>query len=172
MENEIINRVAQSALISLDLDDYIPDFNIVEFDFQPILFQGMILREKDLRDFVREHDWSRYKGKDVYVHSSADSIIPTWAFMLVISKLASEARHVIAGTKRDLIRQMVDKALDQIDLEQFNEAKVVIKGCGSLEDKEFAYSRVTEKLISRVSSLMYGEPCSTVPVFKKPRKKS
>jgi len=168
---EIVNRVAGSSLISLDLDDYIKIDHMVGFDFSPILFQGMILREKDLREYVKNKEWSEYADKNVYIHCSEDVVIPIWAFMLVATKLSAYAKMVIAGKKEDLERKIIDESLRAIDLTVYQNAKVVVKGCGNILEKEYAYTRITELLISRVSSLMYGEPWSTVPIYKKSRQK-
>lgn len=163
---EIVNRVAESSLISLNIDDYMDLSEQAVFDLKEGLFQGMILREKDFRLFIREHDWSQYAGKNVAVLCSADAIIPTWAYMLVVTKLQPVANIVTLGQGEDLEKAIIDRALADILKLDLQGAKVVIKGCGNLRSRDYAYFELTRRLMPIVSSIMYGEPCSTVPVFK------
>jgi len=164
---EIVNRVAKSPLISLDLADYLDTGDCKVFDLKEVLFQGMILREKDFRTFLKEHDWSAYQGQNVGLICSAEAIVPTWAYMLLVTKLKEYTNIVTYGDEeaieRALIDQAIDKCLTEMDLQ---DKKVVIKGCGEVKNIEYAYTRITDKILPQVSSLMYGEPCSTVPIFK------
>lgn len=166
MEQEIINRVATSPLKSIDLEEYLDENASVGFDLANTLYQGLILREKDFREYLKTHDWSQYAGMNVYIHCSADAIVPIWAYMLVVTKL-SEASLVVMGTTEDLEKARVDRAVRHLLKEDWTDAKVVIKGCGNIENKEYAYTEITKALLPLVSSLMYGEPCSTVPVYKR-----
>lgn len=166
---EIVNRVAKSGLITLDLEEIMLDGDRVELDIKDWLFQEMILKEKDFRLHVKEHDWQQYEGKYVAVNSSADAIIPVWAYMLITTKLKGIAKSVVAGSLEDLEKQLFVKALDQVEIGSFEGAKVVIKGCGNLPVRDFVYTETTNRLAPVVASLMYGEPCSTVPVYKAPR---
>jgi hypothetical protein len=168
MEDQIINRVASSALRSIDLEDYLNNADICVFDLADVLFQGLILREKDFRDFLKSNDWAVYDNKNVRIHCSADAIVPIWAYMLLVTKLQN-ANLVVMGTETDMEKALVDQAIGRLSLEDLEGAKVVIKGCGNISNKEYAYTEIAKALVPRVASLMYGEPCSTVPVYKKPK---
>ncbi len=169
---EIENRVTSSALVTIDLDDYLDKNGAIFFDLKSFLFQELILREKDFRLALKEHDWQQYTGKTIVVGCTADAIVPTWAYMLVTSKLEGIAHDVSFGEPGDLEKKMVDLAVDKVAQEDWKDKKVVIKGCGGISARDYAYTAVTRRLVSQVSSLMYGEPCSTVPIYKKPRKKA
>ncbi len=168
MEGEIINRVAKSALVSIDLEEYLHTGEQVAFDLSAVLYQGLILREKDFRDFLKTHDWHQYIGKNVRLHCSTDAIVPTWAYMLLVTKL-QEANLVVTGTEDDLEKALIRQAIERMMQLDVTDAKAVIKGCGNIRNKEFAYTEIAKALIPHVSSLMYGEPCSTVPVYKRPK---
>jgi len=168
MEEKIINRVAGSALKSIDLEDYLDKSESVTFDLASVLYQGLILREQPFRDFLKSHDWLQYTGKNVLITCSTDAIVPTWAYMLLVSKLG-HARLVVSGSADDLEKALILQAVRLLAQEDFVDAKVVIKGCGAIQNKEFAYTEITKALLPHVSSLMYGEPCSTVPVYKRPK---
>lgn len=165
----IVNRVAKSPLISFNLEDYYPQGERVVYDIKQNLFQEMILKEKDFRAFVKEHDWSRYQDKYVALTCSADAIVPTWAYMLLVSKMEPYAKMVVVGSLDTLEAALFKEVLANIDPEQFREAKVVIKGCSKHPVPVFAYAEITRLLRPYASSLMYGEPCSTVPLYKKSR---
>lgn len=169
-ENEIINRVANSPLVLFDLEEHYHPGERVLFDIKEQLFQGMILREKDFRSFVKDYDWSTMQGKNVALHCSADAIIPTWAYMLLSSAISPYANKVVFGELKDLEQALYQEALTKVDWESFKDAKVVVKGCGKLPVPVYAYVEATRILREKASSIMYGEPCSTVPVYKKPRK--
>ncbi|MEQ8880031.1 MAG: DUF2480 family protein [Cyclobacteriaceae bacterium] len=169
METPIVNRVANSALQSIDLAEYLDNYENSEFDISQGLFQGLVLKEKEFRQFVKEFDWSQYKGKNVAVHCSADAIVPSWAYMLVASRLEPLAHLVVFGDQEDLEKQRVDQAISRLMEQNLTDAKVVIKGCGNLSNRDYAYFELAKRLTPVVSSLMYGEPCSTVPVYKRPR---
>ena len=168
---EIVNRVAKSPIITLDLADYYPKEENVLYDLKDNLFQGMILREKDFRTFIKEHDWSAYEGKNVALFCSVDAIVPVWAYMLLTLKLEPYANMVIHGDEDELNRVLFRKALQQIDIEYFAGKPVVVKGCGDLPIPAAAYVEVSRLLRPVAKSIMYGEPCSTVPLYKQPRKK-
>lgn len=167
--DEIVNRVAKSSLITLNLEEYYQPGERVVWDLKNWLFQGMILREKDFRTALREHDWSAYEGKHVAMTCTADAIVPAWAYMLAATYLSRHARRVIKGDLETLELILFRDALSRINPEDYRDAKVVIKGCGNLPIPESAYVELTTLLQPEVSSLMYGEPCSTVPLYKKPR---
>jgi hypothetical protein len=170
MENDgIVNRVANSNLISLDLEDYYHKGERVEYDLASNLYQGLILKEKDFREFIKSNDWASYSGKNVAIICTADAILPTWAYMLLISKLQPHVNMVVAGDLADLEQALYQQALSRIDFNEFKDAKVVVKGCGKYPVPVFAYAELTRKLLPVAASIMYGEPCSTVPVYKKPK---
>ncbi|WP_258105860.1 DUF2480 family protein [Marinoscillum sp. MHG1-6] len=165
---EIVNRVANSSLLSIDMDDYLDQNEVIGFDIKDTLFQEMLLREKDFRQFLKEFDWELMRDKNVFVYCSVDVIIPSWAYMLLASKIAPVANVYTIGDENDLERAVIDQAIDKvIDQNQLEGAKVVVKGCGNLKNRDYAYFALTKRLVGLVSSIMYGEPCSTVPVYKK-----
>ena len=167
MEREIINRVAGSALVTLDLESYYDRHERVVLDIKDWLYQETILREKDFRNYIKEHDWSAYSNKNVAITCSVDAIIPTWAFMLVAISLQPQANMVVYGDLQDLENALFQQALSTIDAKDYEGAKVVVKGCGNFPVPTFAYLEVVRLLTPVVSSIMYGEPCSTVPLYKK-----
>ena len=167
MENEIVNRVSNSPLVTFDLEElYTPGERIL-FDIKNLLFQELILREKDFRDFIKSHDWSQYTDKYVAITCSADAVVPTWAYMLLTASLQPHTSIVIFGSIQDLETTLFKNTLDKIDWKRFTNAKVVIKGCSKVAVPISAYIDVTNRLLPVASSIMFGEPCSTVPVFKK-----
>jgi hypothetical protein len=166
-EDEIINRVASSSLITLDLEEFYPAGLIEELDVKNLLFQELILREKDLRNYIKVTDWQQYKGKHVAVFCSADAVIPTWTYMLLGIALQPFAASVVFGNREALISQLFMTALNKVDWGKFKDAKVVIKGCSDIHVPESAYVEAAIRLRPLVSGILYGEPCSTVPLFKK-----
>lgn len=166
-EKDIVNRVANSGLITFDLEELYQPGERVLIDLKDLLFQGMILREKDLRDFIKMNDWSFYQGKFVAVFCSEDVIIPTWAYMLLASALQPFARQIVFGTLVDLENKIYDDALRSVDWSRYEGEKIVIKGCSKVDVPLYAYVEATKYLRARASSIMFGEPCSTVPVFKR-----
>ena len=167
MSDAIINKVADSGLVSLDLENYYPKGEVVVFDMKDHLFMGMILKEKDFREALKNIDWDIYKNKYVAVTCTADAVIPVWAYMLVASNLSSIAKDFIMGDEKELHRTLFLKNLSAINTREFADKKIVIKGCGETPIGEFAYTEITKLLRPVAKSIMYGEPCSTVPVYKK-----
>lgn len=164
----LVNKVAQSGIITLNLEDYLTDpAQIGIFDLKPFLFKEMILREKDFRQAIAEFDWTVFQGKSVAVFCSTDAIIPMWAFMLVGSMLEPFAQEVYFGTVPSLEQKKLLDSISEIDASGYADKRVVIKGCGEKPLPEAAFLAITLKLRPVVKSLMYGEPCSTVPVYKK-----
>jgi len=164
----IVNKVAASGILTLDLSRHLPaSGSIATFDLKPFLFREMILREKDYRAALPLHDWAQYTGKNVAVHCTADAIIPVWAYMLAASYLQAVARSVYFGTEAALADHLVAESIDTISLEEYRGQRVVLKGCGDVPVPEQAYLRATARLQPVVKSIMYGEPCSTVPIYKK-----
>ena len=169
MEGEIINRVAESTLVTFDLEEYYDQGPREVLDIKDQLFQGLLLREKDFREYVKETDWSTYEGKNVAISCSSDAIVPTWAYMLLSSVLEPYARHFVFGDLAHLENSLFQKSLARIDTEKYREEKVIIKGCGRYPVPEFAYVEISRLLKPIVASLMYGEACSAVPIYKKPK---
>ena len=165
--SEIVNRVAQSSLITFDLEDYYPDGKRILLDISPWLLEGLILKEKDYRQSVEEHDWSQYKDAFVAVKCSTDAIIPAWAFMLITSKLQPYASMVLQGDLVDLETQLYADIIRELDLTPFKDKPVIIKGCADKPIPANAYIWATERIQSVARSVMYGEACSSVPLFKR-----
>lgn len=163
----IRNKVAESGIITFNLEQYYPKDPVVVFDIKDYLFMGMILREKDFRTALKEQDWSAYENKLVGIVCSADAIIPLWAYMLLTTYLQPVAKAVVLGDEAAVRNKILLQNIDAINTEAFADARVVIKGCGDIPVSEEAYTQVALKLLPVVKSLMYGEPCSTVPVFKR-----
>jgi len=164
----IVNKVAESGLITLDLAPYLPDeARLATFDLKPFLFREMILREKDYRAALQQYEWSQLTGKYINITCTADAIIPVWAYMLAAQYLIPIAQTVYFGTKTELINHLIIGAINNIDTAEFADQRVVIKGCGDIHIPEAAYVAITTRLQPVVKSLMYGEPCSTVPIYKK-----
>jgi hypothetical protein len=167
MEKEIINRVDQSGLTEINLEDYYPKGERVLLDIKEHLFKELILKEKDFREFVKNENWNKYKDKFVAITCSADAIVPTWAYMLLSTSIQPFAKNVVFGDLKTLETVLYTQALSKINPEEFRDKKAVIKGCGNLPVPESAYVELTRILTPVAKSIMYGEPCSTVPVMKK-----
>lgn len=167
MADEIVNRVKESGVISMDLGEFKPNLPLVEIDIAKQLWQQMVLREKDFRAWVKDHVWEQYHGKAVYVHCSVDAIIPTWAYMLIGSRLALLPVPFVIGNQRDLEKELIRKKIDSLDTAPFADGRIIIKGCSDLSDPAYAMTELVKKLQPVAKSIMYGEPCSAVPVFKR-----
>ena len=169
MEAEFVNKVSESGIITLDLEDFYPKTETAVFDMKDHLFMGLILKEKDFREVMKNLDLTPYKDKNIALTCSADAVIPVWAYMLVASYLQPVAKEIIFGDEDFLHKTLFLKNIAQINIEDYKDQRVVIKGCGELPISETAYVAITNQLRPVVKSIMYGEPCSTVPVYKKPR---
>ena len=167
IQENIINKVAQSGLISFDLADLYPSGDRIVYDIKENLFHGLILKEKDFRGFVKEHDWSQYKGKHVALTCSTDAIVPTWAYMLLANKMAPFAETIVFGTLETLEAILFERAVAKLNMEQYRDQRVVVKGCGDIAVPVSAYVELTSQLSKVAKSIMYGEPCSTVPIYKR-----
>ena len=165
--SEIVNRVSSSPIVSINMEEFYPQEERLLFDLKPFLFQELILREKDFRQSLKELDWSVYSNKWVAVTCTVDAIIPTWAYMLVCSYLENVALGYVIGTMENLEQHIAEITLSKIDVEEFKDRPIVIKGCSKFPIPLFAYGRLISLLQSQARSLMFGEPCSTVPLFKK-----
>ena len=168
MSDEIINKVAESGLVTIDLEKYLPQKeSIAVFDLKDFLFMGMILKEKGFREALKQHDWEKYRNKSVAITCSADAIIPVWAYMLVTTYLQPVAKETIVGNEKEIYKNIFLKNISSINTSEFNGSRIVLKGCGETPIDDFAYAEATRVLLPVAKSIMYGEPCSTVPVFKK-----
>ena len=167
MNDPIINKVAESGLVTIDPANYYPAEDIKLFDLKEFLFMGLILKEKDFREALKNFDWEQYRNKNVAVNCSADAIIPVWAWMLVGSYLQPVATEIIMGDEKELHKMIFLKNLSRISINEFVDKRVVIKGCGETPIGDFVYMELTKLLQPVAKSIMYGEPCSTVPVYKK-----
>lgn len=167
IQENIINKVAQSGLITLDPASFYPAGERVVYDIAENLFMDLMLREKDFREFVKGHDWSQYQDKNVAVTCSADAIVPAWAYMLLANKLAPYASEVVFGNTDVLETVLFEKSIAKMDAEQYRDQRIVLKGCGDTPVPVSAYVELTKKLTPIVKSLMFGEPCSTVPIYKR-----
>lgn len=167
MAEEFINKVAESGLITLDLEAYYPKGETMVFDLKGFLFMELILKEKDFREKLKTHDWEQYRDKFVAIVCTADAIIPVWAYMLVAAQLQPVAQEVVLGDEKELHKKIFLDRIAAINADDYLDKRVVVKGCGELPIGEFAYLEITKKLRPVAKSIMYGEPCSTVPVYKK-----
>lgn len=165
--DEIINKVEQSGLITLNLEDYYDVDRRVFVDLKDHLYEGLILRERDFRDFVNSNDWSVYQDANVAIDITTDAIIPAWAFMLVASAVSPFAKTIIKGSLEDLNKYLFSSAIQKIDLTEFENKFVIVKGCSKVPVPESAYVELCSRLQSVVKSLSYGEACSKVPLYKR-----
>jgi len=170
MDAPLVNRVANSGLITLNLEDHFPQQEMVSFDLKDHLFHGLILKEKDFRKALKEHNWEQYQDKILLIHCTADAIIPVWAYMLVISYAQPYVSDSYQGDQDLYLRHYYENVIATQDYAQYEGDKVVIKGCSHKPVPPAAYMALTAALKPYAQSVMYGEPCSTVPVFKRPRK--
>lgn len=168
-ESPLVNRVAESGLITLNLEAFFPQATIAGFDLRDYLFQGLILREKDFREALKQHDWRQYQGQALAVYCSTDAIIPVWAYMLVAALAAPYADTVHQATPEECIRLHYHRVLAELDLTPYQDQRIVIKGCADKPVPPFAYVELTRRLRPVALSIFYGEPCSTVPVYKRPK---
>lgn len=168
---EIVNKVAQSGLITIDLEEFYDEVPRVEFDIKPWLFRELILKEKDFREHIKTHNWSQYQNTYVALTCTADAIVPTWAYMLLTLSLQPFAKKVVFGSLEVLETILFEEKINALDTAPFEDARIVIKGCGDKPVPIAAYVALTEKIKPVAKSIMYGEPCSTVPLYKKPSQK-
>ncbi|MFX0555939.1 DUF2480 family protein [Maribacter sp. CXY002] len=167
MSEEIINKVAQSKLITLNLEEYYPPGKRVLLDIKEWLFEGIILREKEFRAYLDNHEWAQYQNSYVAMSCSTDAIVPGWAYMLIATKLQPFAKKTIVGSLEDLEVCLYQSIIENLDVSQFNDKPVIIKGCSNKPVPANAYILMTNKLQPVAKSIMYGEACSSVPLFKK-----
>jgi hypothetical protein len=163
---EIVNKVAQAQIEQIDLMDFVGKENILEIDLKDQLWNELVLKEKEFRTWVKEHDWNQYNNAVVCIFCSNEAIIPAWAFMLVTTNLQN-AKMIVHGDKSDAEEEMFFNNLLNWDTSSLEDKRVMVKGCSSIPNPNKAYVELTKKLVPQVKSLMFGEPCSAVPVFKK-----
>ena len=164
---EIINKVDKSGIIQLNPEEWRPEGQRLGFDMKNHLFQGLVLREKDFREFIKNNDWDSYSSAFVYMHCSADAIVPTWAYMLVSAALEGKAEIVIWGNLQDLEDELLIRAINNLPDHDFKDQRVIVKGCSNNTIGNRVYMALTLKLKPLVKNLMFGEACSAVPVFKR-----
>ena len=169
LEAPLVNRVAESGLITINLEDFFPVGEVLVFDMKDYLFMELILKEKDFREALKKHDWSQYQDKHLVIDCTADAIIPVWAYMLVAAYATPFARSVFQGNVENFYKVSYSQSLLGLDGSQYQGQRVVIKGCSDKPVPPAAYVELTRKLQPFAQSIMYGEPCSTVPIFKRPR---
>jgi len=170
MSDALVNRVASSGLITLKPEEWAPTIQPEVFDLKDYLFMALILKEQDFRTHMKEHDWTQYKDKVLCVYCSADAIIPSWAYMLVATMAAPHAKEVFFGTKEQWISRQLIHHIQHMDLAPYADQMVIIKGCSDeVAIGPEIYVALTSRLVPIVKSLMFGEPCSTVPVYKRPK---
>ncbi|WP_454803511.1 DUF2480 family protein [Mucilaginibacter phyllosphaerae] len=167
IQENIINKVAQSGLVTLDPAQFYAPGERMVYDIKDNLFHGLMLREKDFREFVKTHDWAQYQDKNIAITCTADAIVPAWAYMLLANRMAPYARQVVFGDAEVLETVLFVTELKALDVEQYRDQRVVIKGCGDIPVPVSAYVELTQRLTPVAKSLMFGEPCSTVPIYKR-----
>ena len=170
-EKPLVNRVAKSGIITLNLEHYYPELEIVSFNIADYLFRGLLLREKDFRAALAEHDWLQYQDKHLAVYCSNDAIVPVWAYQLIAIMAAPYAASIVEGSPTELIKAHYLKVLPTLPLEQYQDQRVVIKGCSDKPVPVAAYLELARLLTPFAKKIMYGEPCSMVPLYKKPVQK-
>ena len=166
MSDEIINKVENSGLVTINLEEFYPAGERVLLDIKPLLFQELILKEKDFREFIKNEDWTKYKNKFVAVTCTNDAIVPTWAFMLLSLALEPQAKKIVFGSIEHLEIILFEEALNKMDCSKYKDARIVIKGCGNKPVPINAFVKLATILKPFAKSIMYGEPCSTVPLYK------
>jgi len=167
IQENFVNKVAQSGLVTLDPAEFYPAGERVIYDIADNLYMGLMLREKDFREFVKAHDWAQYQDKIVGITCSADAIVPAWAFMLLANRIAPYAKEVVFGDADTVESKLFERQIEKTDFEQYRDQRLVLKGCGDVPVPTAAYVALTAKLTPLAKSLMFGEPCSTVPIYKR-----
>lgn len=166
---EIVNKIKQSKLETIDLEKLLSDVDVYEFDISEYLFHGLILKEKEFRESLNNHDWEEFRGKNLAVFCSTDAIIPKWAYMLVAQHASGIAKAIYFGSRNEVLTKVQKDLLNTVDWEKYNDKFVLLKGCSKMDISEEIYMTATQRLLPHVNKLMYGEACSNVPVYKKKR---
>ncbi|TBW27884.1 DUF2480 family protein [Gramella sp. KN1008] len=170
MSEEIINRVAESKLVTFNLEDYYPEGERIVFDLSKWLHEGFVLREKDFRESAKEHDWEQYNDKYIALTCSTDAIVPAWAYMLITTCLQPYSKKVVIGDLENLESHLYQEVIERLDVSDLKDKPVIVKGCSHKPVPKNAYLFLINKLQPVVKSLMYGEACSSVPLYKQPKK--
>lgn len=168
-EKPLVNRVANSGLINFNLEKYFPEKEMVVFDIKEYLFHGLILKEKDFRTALKEHNWEQYQNKILLIVCTADAIIPIWSYMLISAYAEPYATEIFQGNQEEYLKFHYQRVVDDLDPTIYDGERVVIKGCSDKPVPASAYAAITTKMRPYAQSIMFGEPCSTVPIFKRPR---
>lgn len=167
MSKEIVNRVANSVLVTIDLEDFYPEGERILFDIKKWLFAEQILKEKDFREFVKNHNWNSFQNKYIALTCSSDAIIPSWAYLLITVSLSPYAKKIVIGDIENLECSIFQEIIDKLPIEIYKEKLVIIKGCSNKYIPQAAYSQLIVKLLPITKSIMFGEACSSVPLFKR-----
>ncbi|HQG39116.1 MAG TPA: DUF2480 family protein [Chitinophagales bacterium] len=167
MSEPLINKVAQSGIITLDLEVFFPTEEILPLDIKDFLFRGLLLKELEFRANLKNVDWTAFQDKSVAVFCSSDAILPQWAYMLIVVYLQQVTKEIYFGTIAEVEQKLLLQNIQNMNVAQYQEERLIIKGCGTKALGGEAYLEITKKLKPVVKSLMFGEPCSTVPVYKK-----
>lgn len=167
METPLVNRVANSGIITINLEDFYPQEEMVMFDLKDYLFKELILKEKDFRASLKDYPWQDLDGKILLNYCSTDAIIPVWAYMLIASYASPYASDIYQGTTEEYLKNHYKTVLSKLDINSYENQRIVIKGCSNKPVPPSAYADITGKLQPIVRSIMYGEPCSTVPIYKR-----
>lgn len=167
MSDEIVNRVANSGLVNFDLEAYYPKGQRQLIDLKDWLFEGLILKEKDFRQAVKDYDWAQHQDQYVAIDCSADAIVPVWSYMLISNAISPYAKKVVKGNLENLESLIFHELINTLNINHFKNQRVIVKGCSNLPIPESAYVAITNKLSPVVKSIMYGEACSSVPIYKK-----
>ncbi len=166
MENTLVNRVSQSGLINLNLENWYPAQDIAILDIKPFLFMEMVVKEKEFREKIKEHNWQQYKDKIVLVQCSVNTILPVWAKMLIAIQLEGIVSNVFFGAMNDYLYVWYKEIIDKTDLDIYKNQKIIVKGCSKREIPDTVFAYITFKLKSVAKSIMFGEACSNVPIYK------
>lgn len=169
MEDIIVNKVAESGVITIDLEDFYPQQEIIGIDIKDWLFMEMLLKEKPFRESLKNNDWSVYQNQSVAIYCSTDAIIPRWAYMLLATYLTPVAANIYIGTPAQMAMQLTENQVNQLDLTPFQDKRIILKGCGKKDVSAAVYFAMTRRLLPVAQSVMYGEACSSVPVYKRKR---
>ncbi|WP_234572902.1 DUF2480 family protein [Rhodohalobacter sp. 614A] len=167
--SEIVNKIQQSKLETVDLEKFAAGVQIFELDLKDFLFQELILKESEYREKMEAHNWEQYEGSYLAVTCSTDAIIPKWAYMLVVQHAAAHSMDVLFGNKQEAMSQIFRQKIDQTDWTKYEDRFVLLKGCSKIDVPADVYMYATKKLLPLVKKLMYGEACSNVPIYRKKR---
>ena len=167
--NQIKNRIKESVLESFEISSVMPSEEIVGIDIKDQLWQGLVLKEKQYREWIKTHSWEDYQNKGVFIHCSSDAIVPSWAYLLILRSILPYCSECILGTKKELLRKIIKLKIQESDLSKYKDKRILLKGCSDAVENDFAFFEITKALIPICRSIMFGEACSNVPIFKKKR---